>query len=101
MGVTMKHIFLAVLVALFFAACGGYNEGIVQKSEKGFLKFTGNTAYIVLKIDDGVPFQFDKEKPVYQVKPGKHIVQVIRNDEVIVHRTVLIDNQTTMEIEVP
>jgi len=97
----MKRILVTVLLSMLFAACGGYNEGIVQRSEKGFIKFTGNTAQIVLKIDDGTPFQYDKENPVYQVKVGKHTVQVIRNDEVIVNRTVIIDNQTTMEIEVP
>jgi uncharacterized protein YxeA len=97
----MKRILITVLLSLLFSACGGYNEGIVQKSEKGFIKFTGNTAQIILKIDDGKPFQYNRENPVYQVKPGKHTVQVIRNDKVIVNRTVLIDNQTTMEIEVP
>lgn len=97
----MRRIFMLTLFSILFAACGGYNEGVVQKSEKGFIKFTGNTAQIILKIDSGTPFQYDKESPVYQVKPGKHTVQVIRNDEVIVNRTVLIDNQTTMEIEVP
>ncbi len=97
----MKRILTTILLSMLFAACGGYNEGIIQKSEKGFIKFTGNTTQIVLKIDDGTPFQYDIKNPVYQVKVGKHTVQVIRDDEVIVNRIVLIDNQTTMEIEVP
>jgi hypothetical protein len=84
-----------------FTACGGYNEGIVQKSEKGYLKFTGNISQIVLKIDENIPFSYDIKNPLYQVKPGKHVIQVIRNDEVIVNRTVFVDNQVTMEIEVP
>jgi len=97
----MKKIFAAVLLSMLFIACGGYNEGIVQKSEKGFIRFTGNTSQVILKIDDGIPFQYDNMNPVYQVKTGKHTVQVIRNDEIIVNRTIIIDNQTTMEIEVP
>jgi hypothetical protein len=97
----MRQILIIFLLSIFFAACGGYNEGVVQKSEKGFLKFTGNISQIVIKIDDAAPFNYDKNNPVYQIKPGKHTVLVIRNDEIIVNRTVLVDNQTTMEIEVP
>lgn len=97
----MKRIFIAVLISALFAACGGYNEGVVQKSEKGFLKFTGKTTQIIIRIDGGTPFNYDIKNPLYQVKPGKHAVQVIRNNEIIVDRTVFVDNQTTLEIEVP
>ena len=97
----MSRLFIVVLLTALFAACGGYNEGVVQKSEKGFLKFTGRTTQIVIKIDDGTPFAYDIKNPLYQVKPGKHVVQVIRNDEIVVNRTVFVDNQVTLEIEVP
>jgi hypothetical protein len=97
----MNRLFIAVLLSVLFTACGGYNEGVVQKSEKGFLKFTGKTAQIAVKIDDGTPFNYDTKNPLYQVKPGKHLVQVIRSDEIIVNRTVFVDDQAILEIEVP
>jgi len=105
----MKRWFAALLSCLVLAACG-YHEGIVQKSDKSFIKFTGNIKNATAQIDDGQAFSIEQpatgEEPiwrntVYQVPPGKHIVKVSRNGQVVVERIIILDNQTTREVEIP
>jgi hypothetical protein len=38
---------------------------------------------------------------LYEVKPGRHAVKVYRNNELVVDRTVIVDNQTTFEVDIP
>jgi len=95
------------IVCLVFCACsGGYVESVTQKSEKGFLKFTGNTQSVTVSIDGKdafplVPAKDSDKEVVYEVKPGNHRVTVFRNNQMIVDRTVYVDNQVTMEINIP
>lgn len=95
----------AVIIALMFFACsGGYVEGVSQKSEKGFLKFTGNTQSATVSVDGKPAFSLsaDQDKDVvYEVPPGNRLIKVYRNNQLIVDRVVYVDNQTTMEINVP
>ena len=102
----MRAIPLFMLSLLFFACSGGYVEGVSQKSEKGFLKFVGNTQSVTVSVDGKEAFPLvaakDSDKDVvYEVKPGNHQVKVFRNNQLIVDRVVYVDNQTTMEINVP
>jgi len=98
----MKNVSLALLFCLFLTSCaGGYRETITQKSEKSFLKFTGTTAGASFTIDGSDMVTIDTGDFVYQVKPGKHEIKVYRANQVIVSRSVFVDSQATMEIEVP
>jgi hypothetical protein len=97
----MKFSIPIILVSLFIISCGGYNTGIVQKTEKGFFKFVGNINSVTVAIDDGEGLSLDPKTEVYQVKPGKHSIKIYRNNQLILDRVVIIDNQTTMEIQIP
>jgi hypothetical protein len=100
MGANMKQAIAVVLVSILLMSCGGYTETI-QKAEKSYLKFVGNTTAIMITIDDGAPFAYNPEIELYQVKPGKRQVKIVRNNQIIVNRTITLDNQTTFEIPVP
>jgi len=52
-------------------------------------------------VDGGSRFVFDQKIDMYKVQPGRHTVQVFRNNQVIVDRTIIVDNHTTFEIDVP
>ncbi|MEX2117266.1 MAG: hypothetical protein WEB37_10280 [Bacteroidota bacterium] len=100
----MRSFIAATVCLLFFACAGGYVEGVSQKSEKGFLKFVGNTQFATVSIDGKPAFSLaeDKEKDVvYEVKPGNRQVRVFRNNQLVVDRNVFVDNQATMEINIP
>ena len=97
----MKNVSLTLLFCLALSSCGGYKETITQKSEKSFLKFTGTTAGASFTIDGGEMVTIDKGDFVYQVKPGRHEIKVYRANQAIVTRSVFVDSQATMEIEVP
>jgi len=97
----MRAIICSLIFAVTLISCGGYTAGTIQKSEKGFLKFTGNTEAIMISVDDGTRFPYDIKTDLYEVKPGRHTIRVYRNNQIIVDRTIVVDNQTTFEIEVP
>jgi hypothetical protein len=82
-------------------SCGGYNEGVLQKAEKGQLKFVGNILQTTISIDDGKPFAIDKKDVVYSIKPGIHSIKAYKNNQIVLEREVFIDNGITMEIEIP
>ena len=97
----MKYL-VSFVLALFLISCGGYNTAVVQKSEKGFLKFIGNLDRVKIVVDDGASFSPDKEKDqVFQVQPGRHEIRIYRDEQLIVDRVVIVDSQTTTEIEIP
>lgn len=87
----------------------------MQKSEKSYLWFTGNTEGAVVYIDDVLTIELpssyyiDSEgnrrkrtKAVhYEVSPGKRTIRIERDGEVIVHRELMLGNQMTREISVP
>ena len=97
----MKTIIVVLVFSMTLISCGGYTTGTIQKSEKGFLKFTGNREAIMISVDDGTRFPYDIKTDLYEVKPGRHTIKVYRNNQIVVDRIVIVDNQTTFEIEVP
>ena len=97
----MKMYIGAVLLAFLLASCGGYNESITQKADKSFVKFVGKTEQVSVSIDGGKAFPLNPEIEVYQVTPGKHRVTIYRGDKLVVDRNLIIDNQTTMEVQIP
>ncbi len=96
----MKILF-ALLATFMFVSCGGYNTTTTQKTEKGFLKFNGNIDQVRILIDDSELSKSENKDAVYQVKPGNHEVKIFRNGQLIVDRTLFIDDQVTMEVDIP
>jgi hypothetical protein len=97
----MKGVIAALFLSVTLISCGGYTSGTIQKAEKGFLKFSGNKEAIMISVDDGAPFPYDLKIDAYEVKPGRHTIKIFRNNQIIVDRTIVVDNQTTFEIELP
>jgi hypothetical protein len=103
----MKKVILLLFGILILQACG-YQEGVVQKGEKSFIKFIGNRANVSVQIDDMNQFvlQSDTESnsgdnKLYQISPGKHSLKVYRDGSLIVNRILLLDNQATAEVIIP
>jgi hypothetical protein len=115
----MKVFFVSFIIILtgFLNGCG-YIEGSIQKSERSYLWFTGNTESAIVYIDnkefvrltasaysDVDPKTGEKRHqtvPIYyQIDPGKHELRIERDGRVLVNRTLLLGNQMTREIEIP
>jgi len=106
----MKKVILLLLGIMILCACGGYQEGVVQKGEKSFIKFTGNCTNVSVQIDDMTPFglksgtdsgKCSDDNKLYQFSPGKHSIKAYRDENLIVNRILLLDNQTTTEVILP
>jgi len=103
----MKKVILLLLGILILHACG-YQEGIVQKGEKSFIKFAGNWENVSVQIDDMNQFVLNSgsesgvdDNKLYQVSPGKHSIKVYRDGNLIVNRILFLDNQATAEVIIP
>jgi hypothetical protein len=103
----MKKVILLLLGIMILHACG-YQEGIVQKGEKSFIKFTGNWENVSIQIDDMNQFVLKSgsesnadDNKLYQVSPGKHSLKVYRDGNLIINRILFLDNQVTAEVIIP
>ena len=96
----MKRILILAILGTFSFACGGYTETI-QKADAAYLKFVGNTEAISFSVDDGPTYAVQPNIELYKIKPGKHRIKVFRDNQVIVDRLLVIDDQITREISVP
>ena len=107
----MKKGILVILACLLLSACG-YQEGIVQKTERSYLKFTGNWPNSIVQVDLMQPFELKPpsssndpkaapDNTLYQLSPGKHRVTVTRGGSILVDRVMILENQVTMEVQIP
>ena len=105
----MKRGAIVVVACLMLSACG-YQEGVIQRAERSYLKFTGNWPNTAVQIDTMPPFILkpptdpqasSPADTLYQVAPGKHHVTVTRGDRVVVDRVLLLENQVTLEVQIP
>ncbi|PIQ95036.1 MAG: hypothetical protein CO148_09135 [Nitrospirae bacterium CG_4_9_14_3_um_filter_41_27] len=103
----MKKVILLLLGILILHACG-YQEGIVQKEGKSFIKFAGNLENVSVQIDDMNQFVLKSgsksgadDNKLYQVSQGKHSIKVYRDGNLIVNRILFLDNQATAEVIIP
>lgn len=95
------NIFISLfIVFLTFTGCG-YKEGIKTSGQKSYLYFTGNVEDASVVIDNGPGFSVKSGiNNQYQIKPGKHLVQVFRNNVMIVNREIYVGDEIAKEIEV-
>ena len=98
----MKKIILTVgLIALIFLSGCGYKEGVVTATQKSYLYFTGNTNDTVVSVDNGEKFTIQNgTNNQYSVKPGKHLVEVYKDNRLIIKREIFISDGIAKEIEV-
>ncbi len=102
--------FLSIILIMVFLSGCGYREGTLQKSDKSYLWFTGNTENAVVFMDNKEFVRLDVnadrrdqiDVPIhYQIEPGKHEIRIERDGKVILNRVMILGSQMTREVEVP
>ena len=96
----MKTTIISIIF-LLFVGCA-YNTGTVQRAEKSYLQFLGNTEGISVVIDENDAFSLTIAKDtLYQLNHGKHTLKIYRNNNLIVDRIIFLEDRGTMEIIIP
>ena len=98
----MKKILLitGLIGAIFLSGCG-YKEGVVSATQKSYLFFTGNTNDTAVSVDNGGKFNIEAgTNNQYAIKPGKHLVEVYKDNRLIIKREIFISDGISKEIEV-
>ena len=96
----MKTIIISIIF-LLFVGCA-YNTGTVQRAEKSYLQFLGNTEGISVVIDENDAFGLTIAKDtLYQLNQGKHTLKIYRNNNLIIDRIIFLEDHGTMEIIIP
>ena len=100
----MRKLYLSIFCAMFLLSCG-YQTGVIQKAEKGYIKFSGDweSDEVTVKIDDREPF---RPKPsdtntLFEITPGKHLIKVFRDNKLVVDRAIFLDRPATFEVKIP
>lgn len=98
----MKKTILTIgLIVLMFLSGCGYKEGVATATQKSYLYFTGNINDTMVSVDNGEKFSVQAGKNnKYSVKPGKHLVEVYRDNTLIIKRNIFISDGIAKEIEV-
>jgi outer membrane usher protein FimD/PapC len=98
----MKYAISIISLVLIFGISGcGYKEGVATASQKSYLYFNGSTDDITVSIDGGDRFDVKEGKAnQYAINPGKHLVEVYRNNNIIVKREIFVSDGVAKEIEV-
>ncbi len=98
----MKKTILTIgLIASIFLSGCSYKEGVSTATQKSYLYFTGNTHDTTVSVDNGEKFSVQAGKNnQYSIKPGKHLVEVYRNNTLIIKREIFISDSIAKEIEV-
>jgi len=91
---------MGLIASIFLSGCG-YKEGESTATQKSYLYFTGNTHDTTISVDNGKQFSVQVGKNnQYSIKPGKHLVEVYRNNALIIKRKIFISDSIAKEIEV-
>jgi len=98
----MRKIILTIgLVASIFLSGCGYKEGVATATQKSYLYFSGNIKHTMVSVDNGERFSIKSGKNnQYSVSPGKHLVEVYRENNLISKRNIFIGDGIAKEIEV-
>lgn len=91
--------FLLVLSFIAISGCG-YKEGVTTAAQKSYLYFTGNTENVKVSVDGGKQFSVESGRDnQYKIEPGKHVVKVYRDNEVVVEKLIFVGESVAKEIE--
>lgn len=96
----MKMTIISIAFLLFMGCA--YNTGAIQRAEKSYLQFIGNSEGVSVMIDKNNSFQLSTtEDTLYQLNHGKHTLKIYRNNKLIVDRIIFLEDHGTMEIIIP
>lgn len=100
----MNRLTAILLISVFMVMSGcGYKEGVQSEERVSYLYFSGSAKGAVVYIDDLPTFTVKKLGPneTYKVAPGKHLIIVKKDGQVLVERTLLLSDGVAKEIYVP
>lgn len=106
----MKHILLITVLFPFLMSCYfGQRSATVQTADQSYLQFNGNTDSVKVIVDENASFvpaesvhpgKFKPQK-LYIIQPGKHRVQVIKNETTVIDQVIYIGTNETKEFVIP
>lgn len=105
-------LWISALFVLLLSACSTQFQTVTQVDDKAFLQLSGNFADTVLQLDNQPPISladgsvetFDLNGATvakFELSTGSHQVQVTRNGQVLVKRTLYVSQGNTVEVRVP
>lgn len=98
----MKKILLTIglVTSMFLSGCG-YKEGVATATQKSYLYFTGNIEHTMVSIDNGEEFSIKSgQNNQYAIDPGKHLVEIYKDNSLIIKRNIFLSDGVAKEIEV-
>jgi hypothetical protein len=99
--IAITSVILLLGSVLVLVGCG-HQEYSIQKSDKSFIKFTGNHAGTMVQIDGAASFTIEAAgSAIYQIAPGKHNIVVWKGDVPVVNRLIYVGSQEITEVYVP
>ncbi|WP_445945330.1 hypothetical protein [Shewanella sp.] len=98
---TLKILLLSAFIVL--ASGCGYNAGVKTEEAVSFLYFTGDAEGVEVSIDNAAPFIVSQTgiSNQYRVSPGKHLIIITKNGQVVVKREVLLGDGHEKEFFIP
>jgi len=100
-GVLKMKATIISIIFLLFVGCA-FNTGSVQRAEKSYLQFIGNSEGVRILIDENNTFELAENKDMlYQLSHGKHTLKIYRNNNLIIDRIIFLEDHGTMEIIIP
>jgi hypothetical protein len=98
-------LLLALLVASLAMGCFRSRTEATQVDAVARFMFTGNTSHAVVSLNQNGRAVWDdqlvSEGKRYEIKPGTYEVIVSRDGEMVVHRTLFVDQGKTVEVRIP
>tara|TARA_E500000178_G_C16743731_1_gene627190 strand:+ start:117 stop:443 length:327 start_codon:yes stop_codon:yes gene_type:complete len=108
----MKKIIILIF-PFFIYGCGLVEYNRIPNQE-GFLYFSGEKKDVKIMLNDSEPFDiYDHfsnqeqkgQKPnndkYYRVKPGKYKIVLLRKEELILEKNVIVFDQQVIEVKIP
>ena len=93
-------LIMATTLLLLMSGCGS-KEGVKSEAQKSYLYFSGNTSGVMVSIDKGEEFSVKAGvNNQYGIRPGKHLVEISRDGNLIIKREIYLGDGVAKEIEV-
>ncbi|WP_304545067.1 hypothetical protein [Sulfurimonas microaerophilic] len=91
---------LLIMITLLLSGCG-LKQGVETSAQKAYLYFSGDTDDVLVSIDNGEPFEVKEGREnQYSIKPGKHLIEISKDGEIIIKREIYVGDGIAKEIEV-
>ncbi len=107
-----QKIMLIVFCGLYLSGCSSSYESTTQIEEGAYIQLSGNFLNGTLIIDDDLQVDLLEENTKtfkiqgqvvakFPISTGKHIIKIIKDNQVVVNRIIYVSNKTVFEVVVP